>query len=117
MTRKINKDIIPKGDYCYSGSRGLGNKGYKACPFWRIHYISASSSDKKHKYTQRSKEDNFKSKQIIEADKYPLYNSNCDAKFPHYQIGECTLLHISDLDQIGFGLLWDQCKECGINTE
>jgi len=31
--------------------------------------------------------------------------------------GYCKYLQVSDDDIDGLGLLWDQCKECGINTE
>ena len=30
-------------------------------------------------------------------------------------IGKCNFLRITDNDLNGWGLLWDECKECGIN--
>ena len=30
------KKIIPKGPYCYSGSRNPNDNNYKPCPFWYL---------------------------------------------------------------------------------
>ncbi len=110
----ILKEVIPAGAYCYEITDG---SVVKVCPFWRGHCISASPNREVEKATVQFKEDGYETKHEFEVDKYPLYDSNIDNKFPQYRIGECTLLHTSDLDNIGFGLLWDQCKCCGINMD
>jgi hypothetical protein len=107
------KEIIPPGVYCYTS---VDHKTRRVCPFWRGHYISASFNREPEKATMRLKEDGY-AEHEIEIDRYPLYNGNCNSPIPKYEIGECLLLHISDLDHIGLGLLWDQCKKCSINVE
>jgi hypothetical protein len=36
--------------------------------------------------------------------------------FDQSYVGGCKLLNITDHDLNGYGLLWDECKECGINV-
>jgi Fe-S-cluster containining protein len=36
---------------------------------------------------------------------------------PEQENGYCYFLNKSDVDLDGWGLLWDECKECGINYE
>jgi hypothetical protein len=43
----------------------------------------------------------------------PFWDSD-DAK-PSHENGYCHLLERGDWDAPGIGLLWDQCKECGVN--
>ncbi len=89
-------NVIPKGPYCYSGSRGRGK-----CPFWSI------------------------------SSEYPnQYNGYCaflgkgdwnlgmdDPIFGHKpSTGERWMTPKSDVP-IPINLLWDQCKECGINDD
>jgi len=42
---------------------------------------------------------------------------DCDKSQEKMQNGYCHYLKQGDWDNQGFGLLWDQCKECGINQE
>ena len=35
---------------------------------------------------------------------------------PHQENGYCLYLHQGDFSD-GLGLLWDQCKECGVNDD
>lgn len=69
------REVIPKGPYCYSGTRNPADKNYKPCPYWEI----------------RGTEEEY--------------------------YGCCTYLDIADDDGEGFGHLWDQVKECGINSD
>jgi len=36
-------------------------------------------------------------------------------EFPHQDNGYCHYLKSGDFQHSGLGLLWDQCKECGVN--
>ena len=36
-------------------------------------------------------------------------------EFPHQDNGYCHYLKSGDWQDQGIGLLWDQCKECGVN--
>ena len=36
ITKTDLKLIIPKGPYCYFGSRNPADKSYKPCPFWDL---------------------------------------------------------------------------------
>jgi len=113
------KEIIPKGSYCYFGSRGNNGKDYRICPFYRSHIIAANPnrhSDAEVVYVGKNDKEGIKEGDTIEALQYPLYDLG-NRKYPYYEIGECTLLHISDLDNPFFSLLWDQVKECGINED
>ena len=40
-----------------------------------------------------------------------------DISQPEQLNGFCSLLNRGDWDGTGFGELWDQCKECGINDD
>lgn len=42
---------------------------------------------------------------------------NCNKDKPSQENGMCHLTNTNDWEDDGFGLLWDQCKECGINEE
>lgn len=42
------------------------------------------------------------------------YWSSCEDK-PIQENGYCAYLGEGDWDSIGLSLLWDQCKECGVN--
>jgi hypothetical protein len=52
---------------------------------------------------------------IIDIDICPFWDSD-DTK-PEHETGYCHYLKIADWDEPGLGLLWDQCKECGINDD
>jgi len=40
-----------------------------------------------------------------------------DETKPEQDNGYCSFLEIGDWEEGGSGLLWDQCKECGVNDE
>ena len=40
-----------------------------------------------------------------------------DETKPSQMYGYCHYLHCGDWEDPGLGLLWDKCKECGINDE
>lgn len=114
------KDIIPRGFYCYFGSAAPGDTSYHHCPFWRGYHIAAQARPLKETLIP-TKRGLLKPNELVVGDcleknnnNYPKYDINCIKEYPNYQIGECTPLHVSDLDE-GEGLLWDQCKSCGIN--
>jgi len=39
-----------------------------------------------------------------------------DPNLPEHENGTCEFMGVTDED-LGMGLLWDQCKECGINDD
>jgi hypothetical protein len=51
------------------------------------------------------------------------YSGPCGTKIcPYWSLlseynGHCSYLDLSDDEMDGLGLLWDQCKECGIKTD
>lgn len=36
---------------------------------------------------------------------------------PYQNNGYCHYLEYGDWEDVGFGLLWDKCKECGVKFE
>lgn len=88
---------IPPGCYCHGPVTKIIDREYlppifeygKSCPF---HYFIEIPEDER---------DNCKAIAAL--------GQTC--------IGGCHLLNITDNDLDGFGLLWDQCKECGINYD
>ena len=88
-----DKTLIPKGYYCYS----LTSKSYKRCPYWSINknypkqfngycsYIEKGDWELSIQYNKTAKWRNTKG-QFCESDKF-----------------------------LPLSLLWDQCKECGVN--
>lgn len=36
LDNKDHRKIIPKGPYCYFGSRNPSDKSYKPCPYWSL---------------------------------------------------------------------------------
>jgi hypothetical protein len=47
--------------------------------------------------------------------KCPYWSINTD--YDRHNNGYCSYLEKGDWEDESFGLLWDQCKECGINWE
>ena len=45
----------------------------------------------------------------------PFWSSRADKR--EQECGHCAYLGEGDWEMDGFGLLWDQCKECGINMD
>ena len=89
-------NVIPHGLYCYSGSRGWGR-----CPFW--------SMDR-----NRPNQYNGYCSFLGKGD----WNLGMDDVIEHFQpsTGERWKLLKRDVP-IPINLLWDSCKECGINDE
>ncbi len=93
---KFIKDtsVIPKGDYCYSLNE---NKERQLCPYYRI------IPDRPEQYNGWC---DFLEKGDIEiAEDWILYDEKSGEKILANDI------------PIPLSLLWDQCKECGINND
>lgn len=92
----MNKDIsiIPKGDYCYA----YIDTKYMKCPYWSIIKELPEQENGYCSYLEKSDYDLNEDKGIAEW-------KNKD--------GEVTM--ITQPHEIGLSLLWDQCKECGLN--
>lgn len=87
---------IPRGEYCYSKSRGRGR-----CPYWKrisfLHYQeNGYCSYLKRGDIDRNNDDNYILQQI------------------NPKTGEIIKETPASEMPFGVGLLWDQCKECGI---
>lgn len=85
--------IIPKNTlYCYTYIDNV----YYPCPFWYSIEIPGAI-------------ENGKAVEEVWNQHPGLVAVN------QYWIGGCKLLKQTDDDMGGWGLLWDQCKECGVN--
>lgn len=90
---------IPRGDYCYFGSRAPGNKKYRRCPYWRTIDDWPEQADGYCDYLGYGDMDTNTDENHI------LTNMKTGEKIPASEM------------PFGIGLLWDQCKECGIKDE
>jgi hypothetical protein len=81
-------DVIPKGDYCYSG------KG--SCPYWSIRDDKPPQESGYCKFLEMGDWD---------------YNSSEEKTIVDQNGNELSPSEML----FGISLLWDQCKACGIN--
>jgi len=84
-----DESLIPKGEYCYD------EKG--RCPYWSLRTDLPKQENGYCSFIEKS---DFDINEGI--GKIPWENGK----------GELT---ITEPHEIPIGLLWDQCKECGIN--
>jgi len=92
---------IPKGQYCYSGSRGTGR-----CPYWRRIKDRPSQADGWCDYLGKG------DVEIAAETLWTVEHVGKDV-VEGVKVGD----KISGTDLPGSSLLWDQCKECGIKME
>ena len=81
--------VIPVGMYCY----GVPKSDYEAMFDKENHRIDLTGKSKICPYWSLNQE------------------------HPHQLNGYCGFLGEGDWEQEGFGLLWDQCKECGVDRD
>lgn len=96
--KRIKKDLIPKGMYCYTR---LNNGKIKACPYWKL---------RKNKPKQMNGYCSFLKKgdwQLTEE----RYKRN--PYWINYKTGKKSKMKKG----LPLSLLWDMIKECDINME
>lgn len=84
-----DRDLIPDGHYCYSGSRAPGDKDYSPCPYWSMKKGNNGDLYGHCSFLDKSDYD-FKRTIPVLKKGHPVT----------YKIDESA------------GLLWDQVKEC-----
>ena len=89
----MDKSLIPKGIYCYD-ENGI-------CPYWK--YLGLNES-----YLNNGEKCEFRD--ACEEECGTNDNNSCVSR-----IVRCEYLDYTD--ETENSLLWDQCKECGINDE
>lgn len=86
--------FVPRGDYCYKGSRAPNNKKYKECPYWDyIEELPEQESGYCHYLKYGDNDINNDENRI-------LIDMKTGEKIPAPEM------------PITIGLLWDQVKEC-----
>ena len=93
----MNKDVIPKGDYCYDENG--------RCPYWSKDKTLPEQENGRCAFLGKSDWDLNEEKYITE---YWVGKK-------HIQLDRAHSSH--ELGFPGGGLLWDECKECGINRD
>lgn len=88
-----DESVIPKGPYCYT----YKDDEYYCCPYWSIDKTKPIQANGYCSYMEKGD-----------------WNLNEGAVLTDLKTGEET--PVEDLP-FGVGLLWDQCKECGVNDE
>lgn len=104
-----NKARIPRGLYCYT-VREIDKSGSipviktKMCPYWDRDLDKPEQANGYCHFLGKGDWDINATTDpvIIRCKQHPEYEGK--------HASECP-----DIPQIGWGLLWDQCKECGIN--
>ena len=93
---KKDKRLIPYGDYCYS------DKG--KCPYWAIRKGKPKMNNGYCSFIEKGDWE-------INAERIMVVNKKVKGKWKEVDRGTG--------DKLGMiiGLLWDQCKECGIKEE
>jgi len=92
---------IPKGQYCYFGSRGC-----RRCPYWRRIEDRPSIANGWCDYLGKG------DIEIAAETEWILTHVGKDSELGR-KVGD----RINGSDLPGSSLLWDQCKECGIKEE
>jgi hypothetical protein len=92
MDTKKDTSLIPKGYYCYSGSRSPSDTSYKPCPYWEMR---KDATGEPYGYCH-----------FLE-----LGDLDFTRKIAIIKKGEPTRYE----EISGSGLLWDQVKECDEN--
>jgi hypothetical protein len=93
MVIKKDTTIIPKGHYCYHGSRSPSDPNYKPCPYWEM---KVDEKDEPYGYCH-----------FLE-----LGDLDFTRKVAILKKGQPTTYE----EISGAGLLWDQVKECNENN-
>lgn len=101
MAEYNSKDIsiIPKGLYCH------GAKMDEVCPYWGI--------DTEHPYLEQ--ENGYCS--YLEKSDWDLNEEEGEIEFIRYKDGKEIGRFKDNPHNVSLSLLWDQCKECGINND
>ena len=99
MNKLLDTSKIPKGGYCYSRDE---NGIFKVCPYWDNNLDLALESYKLQWHLTDEEENAIRSKFRI-------------SRTVEQGTGYCHYLELGDWMDGGSNLLWDQCKECGIN--
>lgn len=92
---KKDESLIPKGPYCYTYVGDM----YKICPYWDSKKDLPEQANGYCHFLEKSDMD------LAEETEFTDMKTGEKSKGMELPIG------------IGTGLLWDQCKECGINDE
>ncbi len=95
-----DKAVIPQGLYCYT----IKDNRQVTCPYWSM---------RKNRPPQQNGYCSY-----LEKGDWELYLED-DYKITYHKLGKTEMVKGKDiLEETGtLGLLWDQCKECGINDE
>jgi len=89
----MKEEDIPQGPYCYT----LTDDGYFVCPYWSIR---EDKPEQENGYCA-----------FLKKGDWELYK---DTEFTDLKTGEVTKGEDMPFSP---GLLWDQCKECGVNDK
>jgi len=103
--RKRPKDVVPRGCYCYTRRPERDTNrtiGVDTCPFWDIDEGRPAQENGYCHLLQAGDWENREPSPL-------LY---CSPEFTKE-----TGLKAGDMVEGSFGLVWDQCKECGVNDE
>ncbi len=89
--------LIPRGSYCYFGTRAPGDEKHRLCPFWEF-----KKDVPKYEFVYCHYE-NIADGEI----------NDDSIEFKNKITGK--MVKASDIS-FSIGLLWDQCKECDVKT-
>lgn len=93
---KKDKSLIPQGCYCYTR---LENGKLKLCPYWSIRKDRPEQENGYCSYLQKGD-----------------WDINLEAEMKDVKTGKIVKKKGEDAP-FPIGLLWDMCKECGINED
>jgi hypothetical protein len=99
LRRSIAKFRIPRGSYCYSGSRAPGSKKYRPCPYWKRREDWPDQADGYCSFLGYGDMDTNNDDTVVFTD-VKTGKEIPASEMPFY-----------------VGILWDQVKECGIKDD